>query len=334
MSSLRVLRTFAIVGAAAFVLSALAVAVAAADDDGVPDDMEARTARNVVAHGAVDSFFIRSKSVGATQDDVFEVDYSDGRFTVSYARTAGEADTVWYRLEFKRISEVRGDGGQIEVVQKIDIPSSYAVEEWRNTTRDGEPQIGFTASTLGGVFRVRIGATERFAQVDGGLVSPTEVKVDLEIRGWQWRADDSRLRLDIEVVPSGGVPRVENESDDVEHGWASDESQVNVTSGHDTAYFSWARTAVVDGVSKPVQSTPLDVNGEGYEMSLLYERGNVIRHDPKMGVISAAFWSIWNRTVPTALQADLALYAVGIALVAGVVGGTAVAVRRRRKGGP
>jgi len=124
VSSLRVLRTFAIVGAAAFVLSALAVAVAAADDDGVPDDMEARTARNVVAHGAVDSFFIRSKSVGATQDDVFEVDYSDGRFTVSYARTAGEADTVWYRLEFKRIAEVRGDGGQIEVVQKIAGPQA------------------------------------------------------------------------------------------------------------------------------------------------------------------------------------------------------------------
>ncbi len=332
MSSHRVLRAFALLGAAAFALSTLAVAVGAADGDGIPDDLEARTARNVVTHGASDSFFIRSKSIGASQDDVFEISFADGAFTVSYARLAGGSDTVSYRLEFKRISEVRGDGGQTEVVQTMDIPSYYAVQAWQATTRDGEPEFGFTATTLGGILRVRIGATERFAQVDGGLVSPAQAKVDIEITGWPWQADDSRLQLDLEIVPSGGVPRVENESDDMGHGWASDESEVNVTSNGDTAYFSWVKTATVDGVRKPVTATPLEASGEGYEMSFLYERGNVIRHDPKMGVLSAAFWSIWNQPEPPALRADLALYALGIALVAGAVGATALAVRRRRTG--
>ena len=334
-------RTFAVVGVALFVASSLAVATDS-DSDGIPDDVEAYTARNMVAGDTGSSFFIRSRSVGAAQDDVFEVSYSGGEFSVSYAPGPSSQETVWYRIEFRRLQEYAPEdgGGLKETGTRMDLtPENATVTMSNATTADGERQVRFRityATNPPGLFTVTVGASERFSKVDGGLVSPVEAKVDLGIHGWSWSSEATVLGLEVDVYADGAtVPVVDDRSGDEEHGWASDERQVNVTRVGDTAFFSWASTALVDGVSRPVQATPLEPRGEGYDLSLLYERpagaaSSTIVHDPKMGVESSALWSAWNQERPAVLSPDLALYALGVGAIAAVVAAT-VLVRRRRK---
>jgi len=334
-------RTFAVVGAALFVASSLAVA-SDSDSDGIPDDVESYTARNMVAHEAGDGFFLRSRSVGAAQDDVFEVSYSGGEFSVSYAPRSPGPETVWYRIEFRRLQEYAPEdgGGLKETGTRLDLPRDNVTVTMSNvTTLDGEPQVRFTVAYTTnppGLFTVTVAASERFAKVDGGLVSPVEAKVDVEVRGWSWSSEATYLGVEVDVYTDGAaVPVVDDRSGDEVHGWASGERQVNVTHDGNTAFFSWADTALVDGVSRPVLSTPLELSGEGYDLTLLYERpagavASTILHDPKMGVESSALWSVWNQERPVVLSPDLALYAVGVTAIAALVAATVLLRRRRR----
>src|SRR3972149_1267747 len=131
-------RTFAVVGAALFVASSLAVA-SASGSDGIPDDVESYTARNMVAHEAGDGFFLRSRSVGAAQDDVFEVSSSGGEFSVSSAPRSPGPETVWYRIEFRRLQEYAPEdgGGLKETGTRLDLPRDNVQGTMSNVTRRG-----------------------------------------------------------------------------------------------------------------------------------------------------------------------------------------------------
>src|SRR5437867_504121 len=114
---------FAVLGTAALVFaSGLAAAVSDADGDGIPDDLEASTARNVLTHSAPESFVVRSRSVGAPQDDAFEVSYARGEFTVGYSPKSFGSDSVSYTLEFRRIVESTVEpGGSWEVADRKSV---------------------------------------------------------------------------------------------------------------------------------------------------------------------------------------------------------------------
>ena len=75
---------------------------------------------------------------------------------------------------------------------------------------------------------------------------------------------------------------------------------------------------------------PIDEGGS--EFFLVYGRGQVIDHDSKMGVESAAFWTLVNRAnQPPPLSWNPVLYALGVAAIAGLVAATVVLSRRRRR---
>ncbi len=346
MSAGRVLKVFAALGAAAFILASVAVAADDSDHPGISDSLDARTARNVLAHSSSDSFFIRSRSVGASQDDAFQVELVDGRFTVAYAPAASGPDTVTYSLEFRSIEEVRvGSSGEITdiVGQPVELGSNYTVTRVDATTADGQPIVGFRASTNGGLLAVTVWSGERFFRMGDTLVSPTEVKMNIEIRGWVVHEEGTSLALTMDISRSnrtGSSLEVNETSGDEGRGWASNESEMRIGLDSDVAFFSWARFAVVNSttsVRTPVRTTPLEEYADAYEMAFLYGLGQaahgnvitVVTHDPKMGVDSAAFWAIWN--APPPLQADVLVYGAGILLIAAVVGGTVLFARRRAR---
>jgi hypothetical protein len=326
------LRTFALVATAALLLSTgVAAASGDSDRDGIPDDVETSTSRSVIVHDSPGSFVIRSRSVGAALDDAYQVGYSEGKFTVEYFPDASGSESISYQLEFRRILEVYSESGEWKEAGRFDIPSDYAeVRESEVLTRDGETAIVYAMTNASGVFTVTVASTHRFARLPGDrLLSPMEVKADIEFRGWTYTRSDSRLALQVEIN-SSALPRVDETSEDERAGWATDEAAVTVASGSNSLFFSWDAAATVDGVSTPVEATPLEPSGSGYEMMFVYGRGAVIVHDPKVGAVSNAFWSIWfqPRTTPPAF--DATFYIVGIGAAAGVVGATVFLRRRRR----
>jgi hypothetical protein len=327
------LRTFALVATAALLLSNGAAAASGdADRDGIPDDVEASTARSVFVHESPGGFVIRSRSQGAAVDDAYQVAYSEGKFAVSYFPNADGSASVSYELEFRRILEVYSENGEWKEAARVDIPSDYrGVQESEMPTSDGETAIVYTMTSPDGMFAITLACTHRFARLAGGrLLSPMEVKADLEISGWNYARSDSRLALQMEIN-STSVPRTNETSDDEAAGWATDEAAMTVASGSNSVFFSWDTTATVDGVSTPVEATPLEPSGSGHEMQFVYARGNVIRHDPKLGADSTAFWSIWSQPRPTVPAFDATFYVVGIGIAAGLVGATVLLRRRRRE---
>ena len=333
MSRIPALRTFALAATVALLLSTgVAAATGDSDLDGIPDDVEAATARNVVVHDSPGGFVIRSRSQGAPLEDAYEVGYSDGTLTVEYFPKASESQSVSYQLEFRRILEVYSDGGEWKEAGRFDIPADYSgVLESEVPTVDGETAIVYTMTTVSGMFTVTLRSVPRFALVTGDrLLSPMEMKVDVEIRGWTYTRSDSRLALQVEIN-STSLPRVDESSDDERAGWATDEAAVTVASGANSLFFSWDKTATVDGVATPVEVTPLEPSGGRYEMNFVYGRGAVIVHDPKVGAVSNAFWSIWSQPRSTPPAFDAAFYVIGIGVAAGLVGTTVLLRRRRRE---
>jgi len=327
------LRTFALVTTAVLLLSAgVAAASVDSDRDGIPDDVEASTARSLIVHESPGGFVIRSRSDGAAVEDAYEVGYSEGKFTVEYFPAVAGSESVSYQLEFRRILEVYPEGGEWREAGRFDIPTDYSgVRESAVPTADGETATVYSMTTASGVFKVILSCAQRFARLDGDrLLSPMEMKMDIEIRGWTYNRSDSRLALQVEIF-SASPPRVDETSVDERAGWATDEAAVTVASGADSLFFSWDKVATVDSASVPVEVTPLEPSGSGYEMLFVYGRGGVIVHDPKVGAVSNAFWSIWSQSRPTLPAFDATLYVVGIGVAAGLVGATVLLRRRRRE---
>src|SRR3989442_6608732 len=105
LRSRSLLIVFAASASVALVLaSSVAVAQSGdSDGDGVPDDIENATQRNVVAVAAGDSFDIQSRLASAPYEDQFEVFYQAGAFNVSYRR-AGAGETS-YTVELRSLVE-------------------------------------------------------------------------------------------------------------------------------------------------------------------------------------------------------------------------------------
>lgn len=332
MSSLLAMRRFALLAAAALLVSPiLAAASGDSDGDGIPDDLEASTARNVLVHESTTGFSIRSRSIGAVPEDAFAIVFSEGKFTVEYFPVSSAPATVSYRLEFRRILELYLDNGEWKEENRSDLSwDSSRVRASEVRTTDGENEVLYSVTSASGIVTITVGSTSRFARVGGDrLLSPMEVTVDVQITGYNYSRADSRLALQVEVN-STGVPRVDDTSEDETAGWATNEASVKVSSGQDSLFFAWDRKATVDGASSPIDVTPLERSSGGLEMSFVYGRGNVIVHDPKIGAVSNAFWSIWSHPRTTTPAFDAPLYVLGIAVAAGLIGVTVFLRRRRR----
>ncbi|KXB02938.1 hypothetical protein AKJ45_03015 [candidate division MSBL1 archaeon SCGC-AAA261F19] len=137
--------------------------------------------------------------------------------------------------------------------------------------------------TSDGVFKAVVHASGKPIIAKGENVMPNEVKIDIEITNFPYRENDSKLALKTELESELEVEEQKREIED------TDEEEVQITSGNYGGFFSWKKTAQVDGVSKPVKSTNIfDDPEEGdRELYLIYEHGDSIVHDPKIGVRGA-----------------------------------------------
>jgi hypothetical protein len=338
---------FALLATGAFTLASFAALADGADSDGdgISDAVEAATARNLNGLGIPEGRFrVQSVSVGAApdgHDDEFSLLFERGTFAVEYRPRADREDGILYELTLKRLVEVIYDGGDIgggDIVQEWDLTNEYwAVTTVNTTTVDGGRQFRFTAYPVPEVptsrnLTLTVTASSRFVRNGQILVSPMEVKVDISIRGWMYDAPNSELALKIEVATEAQNTQIEEQSLDEIRGWTSDESQLNVSGELGSIFFSWSNTAIVDSGIAAVGSTNLAPSGGGTEFFLIYGRGQVTYHTSKMGVESAAFWTLVNRAnQPPPLSWNPVLYALGVAAIAGLVAATVVLSRRRRR---
>ena len=175
---------------------------------------------------------------------------------------------------------------QIVKIYKLNnfLPFDYQIDTVDTTTI-----YSLIAETTDGVFKAQTYIIGEFSLIDGILVAPTEVKIDIGIHNFNYTDLNSQLALKVKLESEKEVEYEEDEeTEDEEEGRASNERGIQIIDTDYTGFFSWIENVTIDGMVYPVKITPLvtEENEEEEETKLYlnYPRGIEIIHDPKIGV--------------------------------------------------
>lgn len=338
---------FALTAASALVLaSGLAQAAGDADGDGVPDEVEAATERNVavaVPATSPHSLSISSQSIGAETDDRFHLSYEAGTFEVEYFPDAATSQAASaYSLEFSSLVDwidVDGDSqvapSEIVVLRPLgkDRFGEVPIISVDEPSEDGGVINRFTIQSNFGEITFALTIARRFLRIPGEkILTPMEAKLDVLLAPGEVRVGaliGFQLRVRAQgAMNFGDVPW------DVRHAFSTDESWISVTgvASNATVFFSWANATEVDGFSGEAIATPPAPDADNYTMYMFYPvRGSfppLIQHTASLGVVSLAFLEALR---PEAILGDPMLFALSIAAVAALVAVSMYVARRRRQ---
>ena len=199
-------------------------------------------------------------------------------------------------------------------------PIAYTVEN----TANGPVHI-IDVLTTDGIFGARVYAVGDFTDVNGTVIAPTQVKIDVFIRNFNFTESDSFLALKVELS-SELETSIDDMTEDEEDGRAVDESAVDFLLTDVTGFFSWKETAEIDGVTQVVNSSIDEVTATESDIYLSYPQGDEIIHDPKIGFENLLLSGSNQLPIPEFLVDNALPIAIGVAIV--IIG--AVAIVRRR----
>jgi hypothetical protein len=174
-----------------------------------------------------------------------------------------------------------------EIIDDYAINSFQPVEYALHSISDDSNMHYLLLNTTDGIFAAHIYFVEEFVYVDDNLISPTQVKIDIEITNFNYTDDNSQLALHTKLWSETLDYNEREETKDEEDGLATEEKEVYVKNEKYTGIFSWKETALIDGVEMPVLTTRIPVEAEHEYIEKLYinyPRGNHIYHDPKIGI--------------------------------------------------
>jgi hypothetical protein len=267
------------------------------DDDGVEDDVEELNHRDISVNYDNDDAKIESK---------LDNDETYNRFMAEIKATS---EGIEYSFEFEKESETNEteidfDLTILELIEFLDtndndiydpsvdtvIGSPYEIDSYKTLVYDtivinDETIHTFNIETSDGVFATTMYVSGDFVQLNDLLIAPSQFKFDIIINGYSFLNENSSLALKLELESEFDVEYdEEEETEDEIEGRSSDEQEVDVGYGDYTVFFSWLKTATVDGIELEVLATPVMTLVEDDIMFLNYPKGDEIIHDPKVGI--------------------------------------------------
>ncbi len=263
------------------------------DDDGVGDEEEELNERELHVDVSDTEIQIESQLKTGEVKNEFSIKIKTEEegltFKLEYNEDIGNTE---FELEFKvKIQEIveyidtTADGfynASLDTEKQIYefdfLPMVYAVDDTGNT-----PIHTIDISTTDGVFTSSIYFATEFALIDGVIVAPTQIKIDVGIHDFPYLDDNSDLALKVKLESTADYEE-DDITEDEEDGRATDEREVEISKGDAEGFFSWVETALIDGVEQVVKATPLEIENEEQKLYLNYPRGQEIIHDPKVGM--------------------------------------------------
>ncbi|MHA2050212.1 MAG: hypothetical protein ACW986_11400 [Promethearchaeota archaeon] len=269
------------------------------DDDGIDDNFEGIHKRNITIEFLDNETKVESiLRNGANIDEIeFNIKYDDD----------GLAIEISYEEEFDSGSEKELEFEVVfhELVEYIDInnnslyePSidqtiqSVLIDQFSNitysnsSTSDNSTLHYFRVKTTDNVFIAHISIAEEFEIVNETLINPTQIKIDIEIDNFNYLNGSSNLALYTMLNSEEGYEQ-DDETYDEEKEYALSEKGVITSLNTFTGFFSWKENASIDGISKRILVSEIDVddhNETEQKLYINYPRGNNIYHDPKIGI--------------------------------------------------
>jgi hypothetical protein len=268
------------------------------DDDGIDDDLEEANEREVKIEATETEVTIESELKSEDGKNEFKIAAltDDGiELKLEYKNeTEAEEAELEFKVNFYELIEYvdeNADGvynaSADTLVKSVLLNDFKPIDYSTGTNAEGTTVHTITISTTDDVFICQIYAVGEFATIDGVLVTPTEIKIDLEIHNFNYDNTDSDLALNIRVESTGEHKMVE-ETEGEKEGYATDESGFEVTMGDFSGYFSWTENVLIDGVEADVLTSPFeDAEDDDTEKKfyLNYPHGDIsIIHDPSLGI--------------------------------------------------
>jgi hypothetical protein len=235
-------------------------------------------------------------------------------------------ETVEYRLAFEvyfrelvEFVDLNGDGvldeEDDEIISDYGLNSFQPIEYSLSAISNDTNLHYLLFNTTDGVFAAHIFLVEEFVYVDETLISPTEVKIDIEITNYEYLEDNSQLAL-ITKLWSEEKYNKREETVDEKDGYATNEKDVVTKNNQYSGFFSWKETALIDGIEMEVLTKELEYECEEVQVLLIcYPRGYHIYHDPKIGIFVGV---LVNGTIPIVITTG-AISTVAVVSVFGVI---------------
>ncbi len=261
-----------------------------------------------------------------------EVGLNGAEFKVEFETESGTNETEReFEVEFDELIEFIDvndngvyDDSVDDDVQTLELvsfePLVYTVEN----TADGPVHI-IDVLTTDGIFGARVYAVGDFTEINGSVIAPTQVKIDVYIRDFNFTEVDSLLALKVELSTELETS-FDDETEDEEDGRAVDEAEIDVLLTDVTGFFSWKESAEIDGVTHLVNSSIDEVTATEQDIYLSYPQGNDIVHDPKIGFENLLVLGGNPLPIGEILTENILPISVGLAIVAV---GLVVVVKRR-----
>ncbi len=279
------------------------------DNDGVDDEFEAQNERGVNVELRTDEIKVKSilKGDGSIKDVIeIKITYNtDGLGIQITYESDYESDTesdlnvdeseAQFQIVFRKIIEfVDTDGDNIynpssdQMIKEVPLDSFKTPNYYNDTTVSGTTVHYFEINTTDDVFSAQFYVVEEFEKINDILITPTETKIDFIINGFTYDNSSSQLALYAKLESDSDYQEVDETEDEL-NDYSSGESGVETVSGKGyVGFFTWGETAEIDGKIKDVTTSVIasdDLDDNEEKIYINYPRGNLIIHDPKLGII-------------------------------------------------
>ena len=203
------------------------------------------------------------------------------------------------------------------------------------TTSTGQHYTSVETHTVDNLFSITSYVVSDETLLFNTTITQKEVKIDFTITDYPFVNQTSQLAL-ITRLQTPFVISAEQETSDEKQGIALQESGLNISSATHSGFFTWANEATADNITHPVHVTVVSETEQTFsgdnqdktsqtQVIFSYPRGDIIVHDPKIGVLDVA------GILPTVLQTEyLSLLYLFACLISGIVFYGIVYVRKKR----
>ena len=236
---------------------------------------------------------IESELESGSTEDSFKIEVDVGldgvEFKIEFETESATNETEReFEVSFSELVEYRdvNDNGVYDDSVDTDVQTleldSFEPIVYTLANVSGIPVHIFDVMTTDGVFGARIYATGDFADINGSIIAPTQVKIDVMINNFTFTDVNTSLALKVELEASVDTS-LDAETEDESEGRASDEAAIDFLMTDVNGFFSWKESAEIDGVTHMVNSSIHETSATEQEIYLNYPQGDEIIHDPKIG---------------------------------------------------
>jgi hypothetical protein len=313
-----------------FIVNLRSVTAFDEDNDGINDEYEQINLRNIETEIFIDEIKIESfKRTEANKDQItINIGYSeDGlHFGLLYRSKIDTAPVLSFGILLHEVIEfIDNNENNIFDPETDQILKNVSLNDFHLQTNasyelsSGNALHYFKLQDVNNTFIAHIHFAEEFAIINDSIITPTQIKVDIEFLNFEFSNESSMIAINTRLESE--VNYIQNEeTEDERNKFSSNEHGLITTNDNYIGFLTWNENATIDTISNKIYTSELmvdDLSENEQKMYFTYLQGNTIYHSFKLGFEGLL------KSIPSAFSpGDLTL----LFIIVGAVSASAIAL--------